>query len=67
MAVTRAAISRADNEIVLQWSRIASANEAKAITVAEILSRLIDGHIRSCGNVPPAKIGNSSERTQNEI
>lgn len=66
MAVTRAAISKKDNEIVLQWSRIASAKEAKAVTVAEILARLIEGHIRSSGDVPPRRITEFGEQAPNE-
>lgn len=66
MAVTRAAINKKDNEIVLQWSRIASAKEAKAVTVAEILARLIQGHIRSCGDVPPRRITEFGEQTSDE-
>jgi len=66
MTVTRAAINKRDNEIVLQWSRIASAQEAKAVTVAEILSRLIQGHIGSNGDVPPTRITELGEQTPNE-
>ena len=61
MSVTRAAITKSDNEVVLQWSRIASAQEQKAVTVAEILARLIEAHRRSNGVVPPSRAGKSSE------
>ncbi len=62
MSVTRAAIKTRDNETVVNWSRIASAEEQRAVTVAEILNRLIESHIRTSGNVPPRReIEGSSE------
>lgn len=67
MAVTRAAINKNDNEIVLQWSRIASAEEARAVTVAEILGRLIEGHIGSNGDVPPKRTGKPSKETPDAV
>lgn len=67
MAVTRAAINKKDNETVLQWSRIASAKEAKAVTVAEILARLIEGHTRSNGDVPPTRIAEPSKQAPDEV
>jgi hypothetical protein len=61
MAVTRAAITRSDNEVVVAWSRLASVEESKAITVAEILARLIENHIKANGNAVPKRTGGDSE------
>jgi len=66
MAVTRAAITRTDNETVLRWSRQASVNENRAVTVAEILARLVLAHKRSSGDEPPKPTEGISEQIQND-
>jgi hypothetical protein len=67
MAVTRAAITTKDNETVVKWSRLASVEENKAITVAEILSRLVENHIRANGNAVPKRPDESSKQVSNDL
>lgn len=67
MAVTRAAITKNDNEVVVAWSRLASVQEAKAITVAEILARLIENHIKANGNAVPKRTGRNGKQEPNEV
>lgn len=67
MAVTRAAITKNDNEVVVAWSRLASVEEAKAITVAEILARLVENHIKANGNAVPKRTGGSGQQKPNEV
>lgn len=63
MSVTRAAITTEDNSKVVQWARQASADENKAVTVAEILARLIENHEKANGNAVPKRIKGSSEQS----
>lgn len=67
MAVTRAAITIKDNEQVVRWSRLASVEENKAVTVAEILARLIENHIREHGNAVPKRFDENSRQIPNDL
>jgi len=67
MAVTRAAITKNDNEVVVAWSRLASVQEAKAITVAEILARLVENHIKANGNAVPKRTGGNGQQKPDEV
>jgi hypothetical protein len=67
MAVTRAAITTTDNETVVRWSRLASVEENKAVTVAEILARLVENHIRANGNAVPKRLDENSEQLPDDL
>lgn len=53
MSVTRCSIKSGDNQQVLAWSRQATVDEGKAVFTSDILSRLVQEHLKNYGDVPP--------------
>ena len=47
---TRCAVKIEDNDLLVQWSRFATAAEGSAVSVADIINRLIERHKNEHGN-----------------
>lgn len=56
-ATKKSNVRKEDYEKIYKWALVATGNEEKPVTMAEIIRRLVHGYESKNGNNPPSEIG----------